>query len=38
VIFLHYWGTGKAAHLATVFRRALKAQAQVQRDEACCSS
>jgi hypothetical protein len=38
VIFLHYWGIGGAAHLATVFRRALKAQAQVQRDEACCSS
>lgn len=38
VIFLHYWGVGKAAHLATVFRRALEAQKEAQRDEACCSS
>ena len=38
VIFLHYWGVGSAIQLATVFRRALEAQRQVQTSEACCSS
>jgi Domain of Unknown Function (DUF1259) len=38
VIFLHYWGVGKAAHLASVFRRALEVQKQAQNGETCCSA
>ena len=37
MIFLDYWGVGNAAHLASVFRRALEAQKQVQNSETCCS-
>jgi hypothetical protein len=37
VIFLHYWGVGTAAHLATVFRRALEVQKHAQNGETCCS-
>ena len=40
VIFLHYWGIGKAADLAAVFRRALDTQKlkQAASGESCCSS
>ncbi len=40
VIFLHYWGIGKAGDLATVFRRALDTQKQkpAASGGSCCSS
>jgi Domain of Unknown Function (DUF1259) len=37
IIFLHYWGIGKATDLATVFKRALETQKQIQTGETCCS-
>ncbi|MBO6727999.1 DUF1259 domain-containing protein [Aquamicrobium terrae] len=37
IIFLHYWGIGKATDLATILGRALATQKQVQSDDACCS-
>ncbi|WP_119396954.1 DUF1259 domain-containing protein [Pannonibacter phragmitetus] len=38
IIFLHYWGIGEAAELATVLRRALDTQKHAPANEACCSS
>ena len=37
VVFLHYWGIGKASDLATVFRRALDTQRQAPPEESSCS-
>jgi hypothetical protein len=36
IVFLHYWGIGKAPHLAAVFRRALETQRHVQTGGTCC--
>lgn len=38
VIFLHYWGIGKARDLAAAFKRALDRQQQEVRGKGCCSS
>jgi Domain of Unknown Function (DUF1259) len=38
IIFLHYWGIGKATDLATVFKRALDTQQQAPPGKTCCSS
>jgi len=37
VIFLHYWGIGKAGTLATVFKRALDTQQKAPAGKSCCS-
>jgi hypothetical protein len=36
IVFLHYWGVGKAAELAAVFRRALDTQKHAQIGGRCC--
>lgn len=36
IVFLHYWGVGKAADLAAVFRRALETQRHAQIGGSCC--
>ena len=38
VIFLHYWGIGKAGDLAATFKRSLDRQQQKAPDKGCCSS
>ncbi len=37
VIFLHYWGIGKADTLATVFKRALDTQQEAPAGKTCCN-
>ena len=37
VVFLHYWGIGKASDLAAVFRRALDTQRQAPPEKSSCS-
>jgi hypothetical protein len=36
IVFLHYWGVGKAAELAAVFRRGLDTQNHAQTGGRCC--
>jgi Domain of Unknown Function (DUF1259) len=36
VIFLHYWGIGKAGDLATIFKRALDTQKEAPAGKTCC--
>ncbi len=38
IIFLHYWGVGRAEDLARTFRRALDEQQRSKPDQACHSS